>query len=182
MYGNFDIILDQFSRIFLFCTTPHTPCDNPYVVPVLIGWLLVVVIRWHDQITYSGRNVGPNINNVSCSTCSYGYALPIGGDGRCYLPPFAPRMSWNRSWLHAEYEAAVGRNLKQHNYVAFPAPDLGDRKADFVGYSNMDFIGIRYELEFVSRVDIGCGDELSVNTSEGGLAPFSSTLFLLLRG
>ena len=56
------------------------------------------------------------------------------------MPPFAPRLSWNRSWLVAQYDATVGRNLKRNNYITFPAPDLGDRKVDFVGYRNFDIV------------------------------------------
>ena len=40
-YGNFDIILDLFSRICQLHPTPHAPCATPYLVPdadrLLIG-------------------------------------------------------------------------------------------------------------------------------------------------
>ena len=36
-YGNFDIILDHFSRISQLHLTPHMPCAAPYLVPMLIA-------------------------------------------------------------------------------------------------------------------------------------------------
>ena len=37
VYGNFDIISDQISRISQLHPTPHAPCTMLYVVPVLVG-------------------------------------------------------------------------------------------------------------------------------------------------
>jgi len=37
MYGNFDIIWDQFSRTYQFHPTPHVPCTPLYFVPMLAG-------------------------------------------------------------------------------------------------------------------------------------------------
>ena len=36
-YGNFDIVLDHFSRISPLCTIPHAPCAVLYFVPMLAG-------------------------------------------------------------------------------------------------------------------------------------------------
>ena len=36
-YGNFDIILDHFSRTSQLHSTQHAPCDMLYFVPILIG-------------------------------------------------------------------------------------------------------------------------------------------------
>ena len=36
-YGNFDIILDLFSRIGRLHPTAHAPCATLYLVPMLIG-------------------------------------------------------------------------------------------------------------------------------------------------
>ena len=32
MYGNFDIVLDHFSRSFMLYTTQHTPCDMEHAL------------------------------------------------------------------------------------------------------------------------------------------------------
>ena len=62
-YGNFDIVLGHFSRIFQLHTAPHLPCDVIYLVPMFIGcWLAlsgtynpmlrsisVVKVRQHDH-------------------------------------------------------------------------------------------------------------------------------------
>ena len=37
-YGNFDIILNHFSRVSQLCLTPHALCAVFYLVPMLIGW------------------------------------------------------------------------------------------------------------------------------------------------
>ena len=37
MYGNFDIILDHFSRTSQLHSTQHAPCAILYFVPILIG-------------------------------------------------------------------------------------------------------------------------------------------------
>ena len=35
-YGNFDIILDQISRVSQLHPTPHAPCSMLYLVPMLV--------------------------------------------------------------------------------------------------------------------------------------------------
>ena len=53
-YGNFDIVLDHFSRIFLLHPTPHALCTVFYLVTMLIGCWLVLGIRFCDQFGASG--------------------------------------------------------------------------------------------------------------------------------
>ena len=110
--------------------------------------------------------IGPNINNVSCDSCGYGYTMLASG--WCHLPPFAPRHGWNNSRLLGKYATTVGHVVKRLKSVTLPGPDeLGDRKTDFVGYADWDFNAIQYDLEFVPPVDLGCGDKVSVNSSKG---------------
>ena len=52
LYGNFDIVLDHFSRIFKLDATAHAPCIVPsmlYVVPMRVCSLSHAVWRFHSD-------------------------------------------------------------------------------------------------------------------------------------
>ena len=52
--GNFDIILDRFSRIYQLHPIPHAPCAVLYFVSMLIGCWLVLGIRCCDRFGAAG--------------------------------------------------------------------------------------------------------------------------------
>ena len=55
VYGNFDIILDHFSRISQLQPNPHALWAVFYLVPRLTSCRLVLAIRWYTQFGASGR-------------------------------------------------------------------------------------------------------------------------------
>ena len=44
VYGNFDVVSDLSPRIFKLYATPHAPSSMLYLVPMVIGYWLVLTI------------------------------------------------------------------------------------------------------------------------------------------
>lgn len=132
--------------------------------------------------------IGPNLNNLNCSTCVLGYEW----DGTmCDWPnSFRPHKGWGdreQSLLKlqdtrgkvAEQYAGSGAAavtsvlLTEHTYT-IPAPLLEPKELMFAGYEQ-PYSKIHYELDFSrgSEVDIGCGTAAAGDGAVDGRIPKS---------
>ena len=64
MYGNFDIVLVQISRVSQLHITQHAPCAMLYFVPMLIGSRLGLGIRCSDRFMSSGNQNGVTFTSL----------------------------------------------------------------------------------------------------------------------
>ena len=108
------------------------------------------------------RWLGGAARNISCDSCTLGYIRDSTAD-KCVLPPFGLAERWDDAEMHRHFDG----ELRLRTTVGFEAPSLSaDKKTGFVGYAEMDFAAISYELDFVSDVELGCNEAYTNSTTD----------------
>ena len=100
--------------------------------------------------------VGPDINDVDCSRCAFGYLLDQA-TSKCEDPVFG---TWE-GWTTGTTSASLNTRVRWESL----APDLEPKSDRFVGYSKRDYTAIAYQIDFETEVDLGCGEVYRNDTS-----------------
>ena len=105
--------------------------------------------------------MGPYVHNLTCGECTGGYDLHPG-TGDCFLPDiFRTFSGWNETTMNPAFTGVLVKDRRR----VFPPPQLTPVKDKFQGYTNFDFMAIRYEIDFLATVDLGCDLAVSADTS-----------------
>jgi hypothetical protein len=127
--------------------------------------------------------IGPNINDMSCLDCTFGFVANLSDPAQtCVLPPFGVRPG---AWDRAAYEAAASfgrvdpvsgrQTLFLRSTVAADAPSVATNpKQSFVGFSSSNYMGIRCVCLLISAFIVASCDRTHALAGElrGRLSTF----------